>query len=96
MAHTPLAVTRDRAPKGTRYGLRVTDLPTMRATRESCNAIAPTYAQPFHDTLRDRPVERALLLAFAELVLTTGQGDAGVADLGCGPGYVTAHLHRWV
>ncbi|MFE1174608.1 class I SAM-dependent DNA methyltransferase [Streptomyces sp. NPDC058773] len=64
---------------------------TLRATRESYDAIAPTYAQMFHDSLRDRPLERALLGAFAELV--RANDDAEVADLGCGPGYVTAHLH---
>lgn len=78
-------------PQGTRYGLRVTEPPTLRATRESYDAIAPTYAQMFHDSLRERPLERALLSAFAELVRTNGGGE--VADLGCGPGYVTAHLH---
>ncbi|MBQ0862294.1 class I SAM-dependent methyltransferase [Streptomyces sp. A73] len=69
----------------------MSDLQTLRATRESYDAIAPTYAQMFHDSLRDRPVERALLSAFAELVRADGDGE--VADLGCGPGYVTAHLH---
>ncbi|WP_439664715.1 class I SAM-dependent methyltransferase [Lentzea sp. HUAS TT2] len=37
--------------------------------------------------LDTRPLERAMLAAFAEL--TTGP----VADLGCGPGHLTAHLH---
>ncbi|GAA2314469.1 class I SAM-dependent methyltransferase [Streptomyces kunmingensis] len=69
----------------------MTELQTLNATRESYDAIAPTYAQMFHDSLRDRPLERALLSAFAELVRTNGGGE--VADLGCGPGYVTAHLH---
>ncbi|MCM2580049.1 class I SAM-dependent DNA methyltransferase [Streptomyces meridianus] len=64
---------------------------THRATSEAYDAIAPTYAQLFHDQLRDRPLERALLSAFAELVRTNG--DGGVADLGCGPGHITAHLH---
>ena len=63
----------------------------MHATCEAYDAIAPTYAELFHDSLRDRPLERALLSAFAELVRASGDGE--VADLGCGPGYVTAHLH---
>lgn len=69
----------------------MTEPDTVQATREAYDAIAPTYAQLFHDTLRDRPLERALLSAFAELVRTNGDGK--VADLGCGPGHLTAHLH---
>ncbi|MFK8907683.1 class I SAM-dependent DNA methyltransferase [Streptomyces sp. YS-3] len=61
------------------------------STREAYDAIATTYAQLFHDSLRERPLERALLSAFAELVSTSG-GEGRVADLGCGPGYVTTHL----
>ncbi|WP_084590043.1 class I SAM-dependent methyltransferase [Lentzea albidocapillata] len=37
--------------------------------------------------LDTRPLERAMLAAFAELA------DGPVADLGCGPGHLTAHLH---
>ncbi|MGX1854208.1 class I SAM-dependent DNA methyltransferase [Streptomyces sp. NPDC055299] len=69
----------------------MTEPDTVQATREAYDALAPTYAQLFHDTLRDRPLERALLSAFAELVRTNGDGK--VADLGCGPGHLTAHLH---
>ncbi|GLW15648.1 methyltransferase [Streptomyces sp. NBRC 13847] len=68
----------------------MTESDTVHATREAYDAIAPTYAELFHDTLRDRPLERGLLSAFAELVRTNG--DGGVADLGCGPGHLTAHL----
>ncbi|WP_313949460.1 class I SAM-dependent methyltransferase, partial [Frankia sp. AvcI1] len=45
--------------------------------------------------LAHRPLDRALLGAFAELVLarsTATGAPAVVADLGCGPGHVTAHL----
>lgn len=62
-----------------------------RATREAYDAVAPTYAQLFRDALRDRPLDRAMLSAFAEVVGTGGDGL--VADLGCGPGDVTAHLN---
>ncbi|MFF9867609.1 class I SAM-dependent DNA methyltransferase [Streptomyces sp. NPDC013953] len=65
---------------------------TLHATREAYDAVASTYAEQFHDSLRDRPLERALLSAFAELVRTNGGGM--VADLGCGPGHITAHLHE--
>ncbi|WP_371536160.1 class I SAM-dependent methyltransferase [Streptomyces sp. NBC_00466] len=68
------------------------DTDTLHATREAYDAIATTYAELFHDSLRDRPLERALLNAFAELVRTNGGGE--VADLGCGPGHVTAHLRE--
>lgn len=64
----------------------------LRATREAYDAVASVYAQRFHDTLRERPLERALLAAFAEVVRT---GGGQVADLGCGPGRITAHLHEW-
>ncbi|MFE3940588.1 methyltransferase domain-containing protein [Streptomyces sp. NPDC059118] len=70
----------------------MTGLDTFRTTREAYDAIAPTYAQMFQDPLRERPLERALLGAFAELVRTNGDGT--VADLGCGPGDFTAHLHE--
>ncbi|MFE3547075.1 class I SAM-dependent DNA methyltransferase [Streptomyces kronopolitis] len=68
----------------------MTESDTVHATREAYDAIAPTYAELFHDSLRDRPLERGLLSAFAELVQTNG--DGGVADVGCGPGHLTAHL----
>ncbi|MFI8825620.1 class I SAM-dependent DNA methyltransferase [Streptomyces sp. NPDC053431] len=71
----------------------MTELDTLQATREAYDAIASTYARLFHDTLGDRPWERALLGAFAELVRSRGEGGGEVADLGCGPGHVTAHLH---
>ncbi|MEU1041871.1 class I SAM-dependent methyltransferase [Streptomyces sp. NPDC005551] len=60
------------------------------ATREAYDAAATTYAQLFRDTLRDSPLDRAVLAVFAEAVRTSGGGQ--VADLGCGPGHVTAHL----
>jgi SAM-dependent methyltransferase len=60
----------------------------FHVTREAYDAAASTYAQMFRDALRDRPLDRAILSAFAEIV--NGQ----VVDLGCGPGDVTAHLHE--
>ncbi|MDR3080315.1 MAG: methyltransferase domain-containing protein [Streptomyces sp.] len=60
------------------------------ATREAYDAVAPVYAQMFRDTLRDRPLDRAILSAFAEVVSASGNGQ--VADLGCGPGHITSHL----
>ncbi|MFE3263342.1 class I SAM-dependent methyltransferase [Streptomyces sp. NPDC059215] len=62
----------------------------FRAAREAYDAAASTYARLFGDSLRDSPLDRGILGVFAELVGADGGGR--VADLGCGPGYVTAHL----
>lgn len=62
------------------------------ATREGYNAAAVTYAQLFRDELDDSPLNRAILGAFAEVVKESGDGQ--VADLGCGPGHVTAYLNE--
>ncbi|EME97039.1 methyltransferase domain-containing protein [Streptomyces mobaraensis NBRC 13819 = DSM 40847] len=70
----------------------MTEPDALSTTREAYDDIAATYADLFRDHLRERPLERALLSAFAELVRTNGDGP--VADLGCGPGHITAHLHE--
>ncbi|MFG2499487.1 class I SAM-dependent methyltransferase [Streptomyces sp. NPDC048441] len=62
----------------------------LGATRESYDALASTYAELFRDSLRDSPLDRAILGVFAEAVRAGGGGQ--VADVGCGPGHVTAHL----
>ncbi|MFD6829478.1 SAM-dependent methyltransferase [Streptomyces sp. TSRI0384-2] len=64
---------------------------SLTATRAAYDAAADTYARLFRDSLRDAPLDRAMLTAFAEAVRGAGRG-AEVADLGCGPGHVTAHL----
>nr|MDT0659877.1 class I SAM-dependent methyltransferase [Micromonospora sp. DSM 115978] len=60
-------------------------------TRVAYDLVAADYAEMLRDRLADDPLERAMLGAFAELV----PADAGlpVADLGCGPGRITGHLH---
>jgi SAM-dependent methyltransferase len=63
----------------------------LHTARTAYDAIAVTYADQFKDTLEDRPIERGLLAAFAELVLRGPVGS--VADLGCGPGHIAAYLH---
>ncbi|MEU7075509.1 class I SAM-dependent methyltransferase [Streptomyces narbonensis] len=62
----------------------------LAATRDAYDAAATTYAQLFSDSLRDSPLDRAILGVFAEAVSAGGGGR--VADLGCGPGHVTAYL----
>ncbi|WP_328885600.1 class I SAM-dependent methyltransferase [Streptomyces sp. NBC_00316] len=62
----------------------------LSVTREGYDAAAHIYAQRFRDELHDRPLDRAILSAFAEVVCASGDGQ--VADLGCGPGHITAHL----
>lgn len=58
------------------------------ATSASYDLVAEHYAETIGGELDQRPLERGLLDAFAELV---GPG-ARVADIGCGPGHVTAYL----
>lgn len=66
----------------------------LRNTRASYDAIADAYDQQFsQEGLGASVLERALLGVFAELVRSTGT-RAPVADLGCGPGHVTAVLHE--
>jgi len=62
----------------------------LRSTRAFYDTVAADYAARFHAELTVKPLDRALLAAFAELV--RGAGGGPVAELGCGPGWVTAHL----
>lgn len=63
----------------------------LRATRASYDAVADGYGERFSGELAAKPLDRAMLAAFAELVLAAGGGP--VADIGCGTGRVTAHLN---
>jgi SAM-dependent methyltransferase len=65
--------------------------PDVLATRAAYDTVAADYADLLATGLDAKPLDRAMLAAFAELVLA--DGGAPVADLGCGPGRVTAHLH---
>ncbi|MFE0805025.1 class I SAM-dependent methyltransferase [Streptomyces sp. NPDC058812] len=60
----------------------------LDTTRTFYDAIAEDYADRFRPMGAGTPLDRALMGAFAELVGPEGE----VADLGCGPGRVTAHL----
>ncbi|MEU3709842.1 class I SAM-dependent methyltransferase [Streptomyces catenulae] len=62
----------------------------LEATASAYAAIADLYADLTRNALDDFPLDRAVLAAFAELVRAAGPGP--VAELGCGPGYLTAHL----
>ncbi|MFD9698697.1 class I SAM-dependent DNA methyltransferase [Lentzea sp. NPDC059081] len=55
-------------------------------TKAAYDAVAGLYAELFGDVLKTLPMERGVLAAFAEMT------DGPVADLGCGPGHLTAHL----
>jgi SAM-dependent methyltransferase len=60
-------------------------------TRISYDTVAVGYADQLRDALAGQPYLRAALALFADLVHAAGGGP--VADVGCGPGHVTAHLH---
>ncbi|WP_412735109.1 class I SAM-dependent methyltransferase [Krasilnikovia sp. MM14-A1259] len=64
----------------------------LAATRDSYDAIAADYADWLRTDMDERPLDRALLGAFAERV--RGTGNPRVADVGCGPGRVTVLLER--
>ncbi|HEY2671043.1 MAG TPA: class I SAM-dependent methyltransferase [Rugosimonospora sp.] len=61
-------------------------------TRTSYDTVAVSYADQLRDALAGEPYVRAILALFADLVRTAGGGP--VADVGCGPGLVTAHLRE--
>jgi len=69
----------------------VTEDDFLGTTRASYDAVADHYAERFRDELAARPLDRAMLAGFAELVRAAGAGP--VADVGCGTGRVTAHLN---
>lgn len=53
--------------------------------------VVEQYASMFADRLETRPCTRAMVHCFAELVRASG--SVAVADVGCGPGHLTALLH---
>jgi SAM-dependent methyltransferase len=62
----------------------------LRDARVSYDTDAAGYAEKVRGLLDGSPYLRASLALFAELVRAAGGGP--VADVGCGPGYVTHHL----
>ena len=61
-------------------------------TRASYDTVAASYADQVRDAIAGDPYLRMALVLFAEQVREAGGGP--VADVGCGPGNVTAHLHE--
>ncbi|MFI5829216.1 class I SAM-dependent methyltransferase [Streptomyces sp. NPDC051578] len=60
-------------------------------TRTAYDGVVDLYASMFADRLETRPFARAMVGTFAELV--RGTGNLRTADVGCGPGHLTAVLH---
>ena len=58
------------------------------ATRAAYDSVAEQYEKQFGHELDHKPLDRALLAAFAELTEPGGV----IADIGCGPGHITAHI----
>ncbi|MFI6758882.1 class I SAM-dependent DNA methyltransferase [Micromonospora sp. NPDC050417] len=65
----------------------MSDLAFLDRTRASYDSVAASYSALFADELQEEPVWRSLLTLFAELA------SGRTADVGCGPGHVTAFLH---
>ncbi|MFI2205461.1 class I SAM-dependent DNA methyltransferase [Streptomyces sp. NPDC020192] len=61
-------------------------------TRTSYDTVAVSYAGHMREVLAGAPYLRAALALFTDLVHSAGGGP--VADVGCGPGHVTAHLRE--
>jgi SAM-dependent methyltransferase len=61
-------------------------------TRASYDTVAVSYAAYVRAARATEPYRRAALVLFADLVRAAGGGP--VADVGCGPGYVTALLNE--
>jgi ubiquinone/menaquinone biosynthesis C-methylase UbiE len=64
----------------------------LEDTRASYDTVADSYADLTRHLLDETPGERAALASFADMVRAGGGGT--VADVGCGPGRITAHLRR--
>lgn len=65
----------------------------LNSVRASYDTVAADYARLLGAELAGKPLDRAMLAAFAECVRGEDPpGGRAVADLGCGPGRVTAHL----
>jgi SAM-dependent methyltransferase len=70
----------------------VTEPGYLADVRATYDAVAADYAALAEPEMARQPFDRAVLAVFAELVTVAGGGT--VADLGCGPGRIAAHLHE--
>jgi SAM-dependent methyltransferase len=68
----------------------VTALSWLEDTRASYDTVAASYADQVRGAVAAHQYLRAAASLFAESVRSAGDGP--VADIGCGPGHVTAHL----
>jgi ubiquinone/menaquinone biosynthesis C-methylase UbiE len=64
--------------------------PWLTETRSTYDKLAADYADFVRELLSSTPFERAAFALFADQVRAVGGGP--VADVGCGPGRITAHL----
>ncbi|WP_243726599.1 class I SAM-dependent DNA methyltransferase [Actinocrispum wychmicini] len=58
----------------------------LEPIRTAYNTVAESYHSMLRDSLDDIPFYRAMIDAFGSVV------SGAVADIGCGPGHLTAHL----
>jgi SAM-dependent methyltransferase len=68
----------------------VSDPARLRPVRATYDAVAVDYARLLPDLSSEAPLDLAMLATFTDLTLAT---LGPVADVGCGAGRVTAHLH---
>ncbi len=73
-------------------GIAANDLQDLERVRRSYDAVADRYVEAIHDELDRKPLDRALLTAFADQLQAEHGPGARVADIGCGPGHVGAFL----
>jgi len=66
------------------------DEANLARIRSTYDAIAGEYDAHLSDELAHKPLDRALLGALVDLAAQGGA--ATIADIGCGPAHVTAHL----
>ncbi|EME52414.1 class I SAM-dependent DNA methyltransferase [Amycolatopsis decaplanina] len=64
----------------------------LQTTRTAYDTVAADYAELLRDHLAGSTWDRAMLGTYAELVQAAGGGR--VAEIGCGPGRITEHLHN--
>ncbi|GAA1894395.1 hypothetical protein GCM10009753_24150 [Streptantibioticus ferralitis] len=75
-------------------GADVSFLPVLKhqdETRAAYDGVVELYASMFANRLETQPFARNMIGTFAELV--RGTGNLRAADVGCGPGHLTAMLH---